>query len=233
MTEITLTDLIKARLYFGHLKSKWYPKMKPYILEARNGIHIINLEKTLERLKKALEFAKELASKQKKILFVGTKDLAKEIVKQTAEKCQMPYINERWPGGVLTNFKIVQIQLKKLKELEEKKEKGFLERYPKKERLILFKKIENLNKKVGGLKDLENLPEAIFIIDPKEEKVALKEAKEKGVLIIALADTDVDPSGIEYLIPGNDRAVSSIKFISEKIAEAILEGKKSVIKNEK
>lgn len=222
MSEITTNDLVKAKLYFGHLKSKWHPRMKPFIFDKKGDIHIFDLKKTLEKLEEALNFVKNLAEKKEKILFIGTKEQAKEIIKKEAEKCKMPYINERWQGGILTNFKIVQSQLKKLKELEEKEAKGFLDRYSKKEKLNFLKKIEKSNKKIGGLKKMEKLPSAVFIIDSKYEKVALDEAKKKKIPIIALVDTDSDPTGIEYIIPGNTRAISSIEFICQKISEAIL-----------
>lgn len=225
MREVSLLEMLEAGVHFGHQVSRWHPKMKPYIFTARNGIHIINLEKTAVKLKEALEFVKNLAAREGIILFVGTKRQAREIVKKYAQNCGMPYLVERWLGGMFTNFDSISKLIKKYKDLKAKESSGELERYTKKERLSFQKKIERLKEIIGGVEQLSELPQAIFIVDTKEERTAVREARKTKIPIVALADTNVNPKEIDYFIPSNDDATKAIELMTSLIAEAVNEGK--------
>jgi small subunit ribosomal protein S2 len=222
---LIIEEMAKAGLHFGHKTSKVHPKMFPFIFGVRNNIHIIDLEKTKEKLDEVLKFIQELVSQNKTILFVGTKPQIKDLVKEIATELGYPYITERWLGGTFTNFEVIRKRVEKLKELEKKKAEGFFERYTKKEKTKIEKMIQKLERKFGGIKNMEVLPDAVFICDMIKDKLAVKEAREMGVKIIAISDTNSDPTLVDYFIPANDDAISSVKYILEKVKEAILKAK--------
>lgn len=226
MKEITIQQMLEAGVHFGHTTSKWHPNMKPYIFCVRDGVHIIDLEKTKEKLSNALKFIGQIAKEGGIILFVGTKRQAKDIVKKAAMSCGMPYITERWLGGTLTNFKTIHRAIQRLRDLEEKEKAGEFKKYTKKEQLLKHEEIEKLNLKVGGIKQLDDLPQAIFVIDIVQEKLALKEARKMGVPVVALCDTNSDPELVDYPIPSNDDAIKVIEMMSNAVAETIKENKK-------
>lgn len=223
----TIEEMLKAGMHFGHRTSKWYPKMEPYIFTSRKGVHIIDLTKSQKHLEKALDYLKQSTAAGKTILLVGTKTQAKETIKKIAQETSMPYISERWPGGCLTNFSVIRNAIRKYKDLLEKKQTGKLEKYTKKERQEFDKEIARLELMVGGLANLTKLPEIIFIWDIKKEKTALAEAKKKSLKIVAICDTNANPTGIDYVIPANDDATKSVKLILNVVKEAIEEGKKA------
>ena len=226
----TLLELLKAGVHFGHKTSRWHPKMKPYIFGQRSGVHIIDLEKTQVMLEKALDHIKTLASEGKVILFVGTKEQAREIIKNAAIACGMPYVDQRWLGGTFTNFSTIKRVTKKLIDLKTKRDKGELQKYTKKERLVFDRMIEKLEVTVGGIQNMAKLPDAVFILDLKKEKTARKEAENRKIPIIAICDTNINPEGIAYPIPGNDDAIKSIEMMVSLIAEAVSEGKAEAAK---
>lgn len=225
-----LEDMAQAGLYLGHRTSKTHPKMQTYIFGIRNDIHIIDIEKTAEKLKEALEFIKKLISEGKTLFLVGTKIQAKNLVKEAGKETGLPYVAERWLGGTFTNFDTIKKRLAFFKELERKKEKGELEKYTKKERAKINQKLQDLEKKFGGIKELEKLPDAIFVLDMKKDGLAIKEAATKKIAVIAIADTNVDPTPADYVIPANDDAVSSVKYILEKVKEVIKKAQSEKIK---
>ena len=225
MTSISVKQLLEVGAHFGHQTSRWHPKMKSYIFTQRNGIHIIDLEQTVVMLDKALAFLKDVSANQQTILFVGTKKQAQEAVEEEAERCGAYYVNLRWLGGMLTNFATIQARIDYLVRLEDRKARGELDYLPKKERLKLEEEIQRLNRQMGGFKEMTSLPGALFIIDPIKEKNTLAEAKKMGIPVVAVVDTNCDPSEIDYPIPANDDAIKAIKLICSKIADAILEGK--------
>lgn len=225
MKEVALLDLLKNGVHFGHQKSRRHPKMEPYIFTVRNGVNIINLEKTLEQLNLAREFVRDTVMKGGSVLFVGTKRQAKAIVKKHAESVGMPFITERWLGGLFTNFSNVSKLQKRLNKLEEQKKSGELDKYTKKEKLNFTKEIEKLEKLVGGIKNMSVLPAAVFVVDIKDEKTAVKESNKKKIPLVAITDTNTNPSVISYPIPGNDDATKSLELITGLIAEAVTEGK--------
>ena len=227
----SVLELLKAGVHFGHQSSRWHPKMNPYIYGVRSGVHIIDLEKTIEKLKEAQEFIKQIVSKGGTVLFLGTKNQVQLVIKREAERCSMPYINEKWIGGFLTNFPIVIKLTKKYKNLVKKRDSGEFNKYTKKEQLNFEKEISKLEKSVFGVKDLEKIPDAIFIWDVKNEKTAVAEAKVKKVPIIGICDTNTNPQGIDYIIPSNDDATKAIDLIVTFIADCILEYKKEVAKS--
>ena len=220
-----LMGMLKAGLHFGQRTSKWHPRMEPYVFTSRNGIHIVNLEETSKALGRAVEFAKDITSKNGLILFLGSKPQIKEMTKKYAMEAEMPYVVERWLGGTITNFGIVSKGIKKYIELKEQKKKGEWDKYVKKERLKLDKELEKLEKKFGGMEIVKKIPDAILVVDAKGEKTAIKEAKIRKVPVIALCDTNINPDGINYVIPGNDDSIKGVKLIFETIVEAIKEGK--------
>jgi len=220
-----MRQMLEAGLHFGHQTRRWNPKMKPYIYGPRNGIYIINLDATMRQFRRAYEFAIDLVAGGGTLLFVGTKRQAQDIITQEAERCGMPYINYRWLGGMLTNFQTIRLSVDRLKKIEAMKEDGTINRFPKKEILMMDKELGKLNRNLGGIKQMRTLPDALFIIDPKNEEIAVSEANKLNIPVIALTDTNCDPDGIDYLIPGNDDAIRSIKLISSLVAEAVLEGK--------
>ena len=225
MKEVVLLDLLKSGVHFGHQKSRRHPKMEPYIFTIRNGVHIIDLEKTVEQLNIAREFVRDIVMKGGSVLFVGTKRQAKEIVKKHAEAVGMPFITERWLGGLFTNFANVSKLQKRLNKLEAQKKSGELDKYTKKEKLNFTKEIEKLERLVGGVKNMNVLPAAVFVVDIKDEKTAVKESNKKKIPLVAITDTNTNPSLVSYPIPGNDDATKSLELITGLIADAVAEGK--------
>ncbi|PJE76751.1 30S ribosomal protein S2 [Candidatus Uhrbacteria bacterium CG10_big_fil_rev_8_21_14_0_10_48_16] len=226
----SLVDMLKSGMHFGHSTSRWHPKMKSFIFGSRQGVHIIDLEKTQVHLADALETLKGIASRGGVILFVGTKLQAKGPVQKYAEACGMPFVINRWLGGTLTNFVQIKQTLKRMKMLKDQRDKGELKKYTKKERLMISREIEEMEEKFGGIENITRTPDAIFIIDLKTEKTALKEANVTGIPVIALCDTNVNPDGVAKIIPGNDDAVKSIELICKLACDAIKDGKASAAK---
>ena len=222
---VTIKQLLEAGAHFGHQTSRWHPRMKKYIFTKRNGIHIIDLEQTVSMLARACDFVKQVAAEGGSILFVGTKKQAQETIEEEAKRCGMYYVNQRWLGGTLTNFATIQKRIDYLVRLEDQKDRGELSRLPKNEALKLEKEIIRLNRLIGGFKEMTSLPTALFIVDITKERAALAEAKRVGVPVVAIADTNCDPTDIDYSIPTNDDAIKSIRLITSKIADAVLEGK--------
>lgn len=215
-------EMVKAGVHFGHRLSKCHPKMKDFLYGVKNAVHIINLEKTIEKLTTALNFIQELIRDGKILLFVGTKIQVKELVKETALKCGLPYVSERWLGGTFTNFETIQKRIEYFKELENQKEAGGFEKYTKKEKIKINRELQRLEVKFGGIKSLTRLPDAIFVASMEKDALAIKEARGKGIKIVSIADTNVDPSLVDFPIPANDDAISSVKYILEKVKEIIL-----------
>lgn len=220
-----LADMLQAGMHFGHQTSKWHPKMNKFIFGSRQGIHIINLEETQKAMEEAFGFARKIAGRGGVVLFVGTKKQAAPIVEAAAKACGMPYVNERWLGGTLTNFSSIAAQIRKYKDWKRKQEKGELGKYTKFEQLKIAELIQILEKKIGGIQELTRIPDALFIFDVKKDKTALDEATKRGVKIIAVCDSNVDPSEIDFPIPANDDAVKSIAMIADLMAQAINDGK--------
>ncbi len=225
MPVATLQELLEAGVHFGHQTKRWNPKMKPYIWGERNGIYIIDLTQTTQLLNDAYEVVKKAASQGKKIVFVGTKKQAADIVQEEAQRCGAYFINRRWLGGTLTNFETIRTRINKLRELEEMKNSGHFDRLPKKEVAVLTRQLLKLERSLGGVKDMRGMPDLLFIVDQKREINAVLEANKAGVPVIAVVDTNCDPEKIDYVIPGNDDAIRAIRLITRNIADAILEGK--------
>ncbi len=222
-----MKDMLKAGVHYGHQKRFWNPKMESYIFGINHGIHIINLEKTVPLFEDAINFVGKTASKRGKILFVGTKRQAQEIVAEEARRCGMPYVNHRWLGGMLTNYKTIRQSIKRLRNLEKMQEEGVFERLTKKEALHNTREIEKLEKALGGIKDMGGLPDAIVVIDSKEEHIAIEEAKRLGIPVVSVVDTNSDPDNIQYVIPGNDDAVKAIRFYLSRFADTIIDAKQA------
>jgi small subunit ribosomal protein S2 len=222
---ITVKQLLEAGAHFGHQTGHWHPRMKNFIYTQRNDIHIIDLEQTAGLLEKAYDYVRDLISRGDTILFVGTKRQAQEAIEEEAKRCGQYYVNQRWLGGMLTNFVTIQSRIDYLVRLEDRKGRGELDYMPKKEKLKVEKEIAKLNKMMGGFKEMVRLPGALFIVDPTKEKIAVAEAKRVGMPIVAMVDTDCDPSKIDYPIPSNDDAIKAVKLICNRMAEAVLEGK--------
>jgi len=225
MSNPTLLEMLKAGVHFGHQKSRWHPKMEKYLFGVRNGVHVIDLDKTLVELTKAANYVRGLAAKGKVVLFVGTKRQARALVRDAAERCGMPFLTERWIGGLLTNFDEFKRRMKKYKGLKEMFATGEIEKYTKKEQSTFKKQIEKMDKYLAGLVTLDRVPDALYIADLRVEKTAVAEAKRIGVAMIAVCDSNVDPTKVEFPIPANDDAVNSIKLVVDVIAEAVNEGK--------
>lgn len=224
MSHITMKQLLEAGVHFGHKTSRWNPKMKPFIFGERNGIHIIDLQQTLKYFEIAYEFVVNLTSNGGKILFVGTKKQARDAIREEAQRCGMPYVNHRWLGGTLTNFRTIRQSVEKLKRIEGWFADGTIERFPKKERLKLERLKAKLERNLAGIKNMETLPDALYIVDPVHEEIAVLEARKLKIPIVAIVDTNCDPDLIDFIIPGNDDAIRAIKLITSKIADACLEG---------
>jgi len=226
---VTMKQLLEAGVHFGHQTRRWNPKMKPYIFGARNGIYIIDLQKTVRLFKVAYEFARDVAAAGGSVLFVGTKKQARESIQEEATRCGMPYVNYRWLGGMLTNYQTIRQGIDRLKRLEAMFEDGTIEKFPKKEVLKMDRLRRKLEQNLGGIKDMDGLPDAVFVVDAKQEQIAVKEANKLGIPVIAIVDTNCDPDGIDYIIPGNDDAIRAIRLISSRIADAIIEGKEKYL----
>ena len=222
---VNIKQLLEAGAHFGHQTSRWHPRMKSYIFTKRNGIHIIDLEQTAGMLDKACDFVQQVAAEGGNILFVGTKKQAQETIEQEAKRCGTYYVNQRWIGGVLTNFATIQARIDHLVRLEDQQTRGEFNRLPKKEALKLGKEILRLNQQMGGFKEMTSLPAVLFIVDPTKEKIALAEARRVGIPVVAIVDTDCNPDDIDYPIPANDDAIRAIKLICSRIADSIIEGK--------
>jgi len=222
--EVSIKSLLAAGAHFGHQTSRWNPRMKKHIFGARDGIHIIDLEQTADMLSKACAFVRDLVAKSGDIIFVGTKRQAKDTIEEEAKRCGMPYVNQRWLGGMLTNFSTIQARIDYLVRLEDRRERGEFEYLTKKESLKLGKEIDRLNRQMGGFKEMTKFPGAVFIVDPAKERIAVAESRRTGIPIVAIADTNCNPHELDYAIPANDDAVRAVKLICSRIAEAVIEG---------
>ena len=225
MAAVTMRQMLEAGLHFGHQTRRWNPKMKPYIYGPRNGIYIINLDVTMKMFRKAYTYMVDAVANGGTVLFVGTKKQGQTIIREEAERCGMFFINHRWLGGMLTNFQTIKFSVDRLKKIESMQQDGSILRFPKKEVLQMEKERVKLTRNIGGIKNMRTLPDVLFIIDPKKEDIAVEEAQKLGIPIIALTDTNCDPDGIDYLIPGNDDAIRAIKLITSMMAEAVVEGR--------
>ncbi len=225
MAVVAMKQLLEAGVHFGHQTRRWDPKMAEYIFQARNGIHIIDLQKTSKKLDEAYSFLKEQVEEGKSVLFVGTKKQAQECVKEAAEKCGMFYVNQRWLGGTLTNFKTIRKRIERLTKLEEMQADGTFDVLPKKEVILLKKEMEKLEKNLGGIKNMEELPGVMFIVDPKKERIGILEARKLGIPVIGLVDTNCNPEDVDYAIPGNDDAIRAVALIADCMANAVIEGR--------
>ena len=228
MSVISMKQLLEAGVHFGHQTRRWNPKMAPYIYTERNGIYIIDLQKSVGKVDEAYKAISDIAADGGTILFVGTKKQAQDAIKTEAERCGMFYVNERWLGGMLTNFKTIQSRIKRLKEIEKMSEDGTFDVLPKKEVIEIKKEWDKLEKNLGGIKDMKNLPDAIFIVDPKKERICVQEAHTLGIPLIGIADTNCDPEELDYVIPGNDDAIRAVKLIVSKMADAVIEANQGV-----
>ncbi|KKM11813.1 30S ribosomal protein S2 [Clostridiales bacterium PH28_bin88] len=224
MAVITMKQLLEAGVHFGHQTRRWNPKMAPYIFTERNGIYIIDLQKTVRKVEEAYNFVRDIVGQGQKVLFVGTKKQAQESVREEAERCGMFYVNERWLGGMLTNFQTIRQRVNRLRELERMEADGVFEVLPKKEVAQLLNEREKLQRFLGGIKDMVQLPGVLFIIDPRKERIAVAEARRLGIPIVAIVDTNCDPDEVDYVIPGNDDAIRAVKLLTGKIADAVIEG---------
>ncbi|NLJ56583.1 MAG: 30S ribosomal protein S2 [Firmicutes bacterium] len=228
MSIVTMKQLLEAGVHFGHQTRRWNPKMRNFIFTERNGIYIIDLQKTVRLIDVAYNFVKNLAFQGEKILFVGTKKQAQESIEEEASRCEMPYVNQRWLGGMLTNFATIRKRINRLEELEKMEEDGYFESLPKKEVIKLNHEKDKLLKFLGGIRDMKELPGAVYIVDPRKEKIAVAEARKLEIPIVSIVDTNCDPDEIDYIIPGNDDAIRAIRLITSKVAEASLEGKQGL-----
>ncbi len=225
MAVASMIELLEAGVHFGHQTQHWNPKMKQYIYGARNGIYVLDLRKTTDLLDKAYEVVRDYAARNKNILFVGTKKQASEVVTEEAKRAGAYYINRRWLGGMLTNFETIRTRVNKLRELEDFVSSGHVEKLPKKEQAQIARQVAKLSRTLGGIKEMRGLPDLIFVVDQKKEAIAIAEANKLNIPIICLADTNADPEGINYIIPGNDDAIRSVKLITSKLADAVIEGR--------
>lgn len=225
MAVISMKQLLEAGVHFGHQTRRWNPKMKPYIFTERNGIYIIDLQKTVRKIEEAYRFIRELSEAGETVLFVGTKKQAQESVREEAQRCNMFYVNHRWLGGTLTNFATIRKRIDRLHELDRMEAEGTFTVLPKKEVTNLMAERDKLEKFLGGIKDMKSLPSAVYIIDPRKERIAVAEARRLRIPIVAIVDTNCDPEEVDYIIPGNDDAIRAVKLITSKVADAVLEGK--------
>ena len=222
---VSMKSLLEAGVHFGHQTRRWNPKMAPYIYTERNGIYIVDLQKTVKKLEEAYAFVRQLSENGQSLLFVGTKKQAQEAIKEEAERVGMYYVNARWLGGMLTNFKTIRRRIDRLAQLRKMEEDGTFDRLPKKEVVKLELEIEKLEKFLGGIKEMNKLPGALFIVDPRKERIAVAEAHKLGIPIVAIVDTNCDPDEIDYVIPGNDDAIRAVRLIASAMADAIIEGR--------
>ncbi|MCX7945823.1 MAG: 30S ribosomal protein S2 [Hydrogenophilus sp.] len=225
MMNISMRQLLEAGVHFGHQTRFWHPKMAPFIFGERNKIHIINLEHTVERLHRACDFVRRLAQNRGTLLFVATKRQAKEIIAEEARRCEMPFVNERWLGGMLTNFRTVRQSLKRLEELEQMFEDGTAAQLPKREQLGLEREMDKLERSLGGIREMERLPDAVFVVDVGHHRIAVAEARKLGIPVVGVVDTNHSPEGIDYVIPGNDDSARAVRLYARAIADAVLEGR--------
>ncbi|WP_300279646.1 30S ribosomal protein S2 [Peptacetobacter sp.] len=225
MSVISMKQLLEAGVHFGHQTRRWNPKMGKYIFTERNGIYIIDLQKTVKKVEEAYKFVKEVSETGKPILFVGTKKQAQEAIKEEAERCGMFYVNERWLGGMLTNYKTIKTRINKLRELEKMEEDGTFDVLPKKEVIKLRAEKEKLEKNLGGIKEMPELPGAMFVVDPRKENIAIQEAHRLGIPVVGIVDTNCDPEELDFPIPGNDDAIRAVKLITAAMATAVIEGR--------
>ncbi|MBR3381916.1 MAG: 30S ribosomal protein S2 [Clostridia bacterium] len=225
MSVISMKQLLEAGVHFGHQTRRWNPKMREYIFTERNGIYIIDLQKTVKKIDEAYNFVRDVAMDNGTVLFVGTKKQAQESIEQEAKRCEMFYVNQRWLGGLLTNFKTIQSRIAKLREIERMEENGDFDLLPKKEVVKLKYIQDKLEKNLGGIKEMKKLPSCMFVVDPRKEHIAVQEARCLNIPIVAIVDTNCDPDDVDYVIPGNDDAIRAVKLIASKIADAVLEGK--------
>ena len=225
MAVVAMKQLLEAGVHFGHQTRRWDPRMAEYIFQARNGIHIIDLQKTSKKIDEAYQFVKEASEEGKEILFVGTKKQAQDSIKEEAERCGMYYVNQRWLGGMLTNFSTIKTRIARLKELEEMQEDGTFDVLTKKEVAALLHEKEKLENNLGGIKEMTRVPDVMFIVDPRKERIAIQEAHTLGIPIVAIVDTNCDPEEVDFVIPGNDDAIRAVKLIASKIADAVIESK--------
>lgn len=223
MAVVSMKQLLEAGVHFGHQTRRWNPKMATYIYTERNGIYIVDLQKTVKKLEEAYNFVKDVAASGKTVLFVGTKKQAQEAIKEEATRCSMFYVNSRWLGGMLTNFKTIRSRIERLKAIETMSEDGTFDVLPKKEVIQLKKEWEKLEKNLGGIKNMTRIPDAIFVVDPKKEKICVQEAHALGITLIGIGDTNCDPEELDYIIPGNDDAIRAVKLITSKMADAVIE----------
>ena len=228
MSVISMKQLLEAGVHFGHQTRRWNPKMKEYIFTERNGIYIIDLSKTVKKIDEAYNFVRDIAMADGSVLFVGTKKQAQESIEQEAKRCEMFYVNQRWLGGLLTNFKTIQTRIAKLNQIDKMEEDGDFDLLPKKEVVQLCALREKLLKNLGGIREMKKLPACMFVVDPRKEHIAVLEARTLGIPIVAIVDTNCDPDDVDYVIPGNDDAIRAVKLIASKIADAVLEGKQGV-----
>ncbi len=228
-TTVSMKDMLKAGVHFGHQCRYWNPKMKKFIFGARNKIHIINLEATVANMTDALKFVKELSQRRGTIMFVGTKRQSREIIAEEATRAGMPYVDQRWLGGMLTNFKTVKTSIKRLKDMETTIAEGGAERMSKKEALSFGRELEKLNKTLGGIKDMAGLPDALFVVDVGYHKIAIQEANKLGIPVVAIVDTNHSPEGVDYVIPGNDDASRAVKLYARAVADSILDGRANAV----
>ena len=222
---VSMKSLLEAGVHFGHQTRRWNPKMAPYIYTERNGIYIIDLQKTVKKIDEAYNFVRDIAMNDGTVLFVGTKKQAQESIEQEAKRCEMFYVNQRWLGGLLTNFKTIQTRIAKLNQINKMEADGDFDLLPKKEVIQLCALREKLMKNLGGIKEMKKLPSCMFVVDPRKEHIAVMEARNLGIPIVAIVDTNCDPDDVDYVIPGNDDAIRAVKLIASKIADAVLEGK--------
>ena len=225
MAVVAMKQLLEAGVHFGHQTRRWDPKMAEYIFQARNGIHIIDLQKTSKKIDEAYAFIKEQAEEGKTVLFVGTKKQSQECMKEAAIKCGMYYVDQRWLGGMLTNFETIRARVQRLKDLETMQEDGTFDVLPKKEVILLKKEMEKLERNLGGIKEMDKLPGVIFLVDPKKERIAVLEARKLNIPVVGLVDTNCNPEDVDYPIPGNDDAIRAVKLIADVMANAVIEGK--------
>ena len=225
MSSVSMKQLLEAGVHFGHQTRRWNPKMSRFIFTERNGIYIIDLQKTVKKLDEAYDFIKDVAAEGGEVLFVGTKKQAQDAIKEEAQRCGMHFVNARWLGGMLTNYRTIKTRIARLEQLNKMKEDGTFDLLPKKEVIKLELEIEKLEKNIGGIKNMETLPKAMFVVDTRKEKIAVAEAKNLGIPVVAIVDTNCDPDEVDYVIPGNDDAIRAVKLISGAMADAIIEGR--------
>ncbi len=225
MAVVSMKQLLEAGVHFGHQTRRWNPKMAPYIFTDRNGIYIIDLQKTVKKVEEAYNFVRDLSAEGKDVLFVGTKKQAQESIESEAKRCNMYYVNQRWLGGMLTNYKTIRLRIDRLNQLNDMETNGAFDVLPKKEVIKLRLERDKLEKNLGGIKEMKRVPGALFIVDPRKERIAIAEARNLGIPVVAIVDTNCDPDEVDYIIPGNDDAIRAVKLFASKIADAVLEGR--------